>query len=665
MSSLPPTPAHPWKPLPKGGFTGTVWSAPGATNGQDPYLIWAEADRFAGYHFGHGRGSDTQPKWLPIVIELTALADVPALVAASSTAWLQIPQVYLNVPGLRFCSARVKPKFFARLRSDPSLRGLIARFELGLPVGHHTHALKDPCTPSSQPTPAPGLLQGKVLGLIDGGLALVNSAFLDHRGQARVKHFWRQDETQDGNWPGDQPRRRVPLDPARAGPRPPDMGYGHELSGAAIDAAMARYTRNAQVDEDALYQHLQLWDLSKPINHGTHVASLACGPRAYASSAGNENTPPNWNPTDDPASRCDLVAVQLDWSNVLDTSGGAMNVSVLDGLMYILARCATSAQVVVNISWGTLAGPHDGSSILEAAMDQLVSLLGERLQIAVPAGNGYQGRTHANAELQKDKPLTLHWRVQPDDRTQSFVEIWLPDDASEVDIAITPPGHVQPLPKVRRGQSGVWEGNGPHPLCGLIYPASSALGTQGTCVLLALAPTFSFRKQVATAPFGSWRITLTNKGQAPVVFDAYVERDDVALGQHTGARQSYFEDAAYDTSGNIGSFVDHADNPTPIRRSGIFNSLSTGLRTVSVGGTRRQADAWSRFALYSPRRPDPDASRPQRPGVKTVPDTLQTSDDNVALWGVLGAGSRSGSTVRLAGTSSAAPLQARDMLNKR
>ena len=49
--------------------------------------------------------------------------------------------------------------------------------------------------------------------------------------------------------------------------------------------------------------------------------------------------------------------------------------------------------------------------------------------------------------------------------------------------------------------------------------------------------------------------------------------------------------------------------------------------------------------------------------MKKVPDTLYPSDDNPALWGVLGAGSLSGSVVRLAGTSSSSPQLARDLLN--
>lgn len=637
-----------WSPLPAGEFTGIDWSAPGAIDGQDPYLAWAEADKFAGYRV---KPNGKPPKWLPIVIELAPDASVPRLVEASNIKWLQIPRVYLNQPALRFCTAHVKPRFFEKLRSDAALRRLIQRFELGLPVGHHTRPIHDPCTPDSSPVNAPNRLGGKVLGLIDGGLAFANQVFLDPKGGTRVKHFWRQDDTQDGDWPGNEPHHRAPLDPARAGPRPHDMGYGHELSGAAINAAMAAHTHHGRLDEDALYQHLQLWALRIPVNHGTHVMSLACG-------KGNL-----LQPVDDAASRCDLIAVQFDVANVRDTSGGAMNVSVLDALMYILARCTPEAQLVVNISWGTLAGPHDGSSILEAAMDQLIELCEGRLQVTVPAGNAYQSRTHANDTLAPGASLPLHWRVQPDDRTQSFLEVWIPCGAQGVSISVTPPGHAHPLPPLRPGESGVWLDAQGLPVCGLIYPNQSALGTGSTCALLALAPTFSRSAKAATAPFGSWNVTLTNTGPQPVVVDAWIERDDVALGQNTGARQSYFEDAQYDTSGNLNSFVDHANNPTPIRRSGTFNSLSTGKNTVSVGGIRRHASPGSHFALYSPRKPDPDAGRPQRPGVKKVPDTLAVSDDNPALWGVLGAGSLSGSVVRLAGTSSAAPLQARRLIN--
>ncbi|MGH8831436.1 MAG: hypothetical protein ACREXV_10125 [Polaromonas sp.] len=626
-----------WTPLPQGGFSGIDWAKPGATTGFDPYLVWAEADSFAGY------GLKKPPKWLPVLIELTAGTSVAKLLAAASPAWLDVPPVYSSAAaptGLRFCTARVKPAFFKHIRAGGSLHALIQRFELGLPAGHHT---EDPApgTPSSGATPP--LLTGKVMGLIDGGLAFANASFL-RSGKARTRYFWRQDRQGVGHTPA-------------------SMGYGHELMAADINQVMQHNTYNGMVDESAVYTHFKLHDLQKSVSHGTHVMDLACGPRTLlaqiAGAPPHPDAPPSWALADDDASRCDIVAVQLDWSNVIDTSGGSMNVSVMDGLMYLLSRCAPGAKLAVSLSWGTLAGPHDGSSVLEAAMDQLIALKNGKLQIVVPAGNSYQSRTHANATLSKGEHVTLNWRGQPDDSTQSFLELWLPQDAHGITVQITPP--VRPaLPPLAWGESGMWTDGGAHPLCALIYPRSVATGAHGTCALVAVAPSFSFETSTTTAPSGVWEVKITNTHAGSVTLDAYIERDDVAIGQHTGARQSYFEDQWYDTSGNPGSFVDHPDNPTPIRRSGNFNSLSTGQHTLSVGGQRVTDSSWAR---YSPRKPDPDASRPSRPGVVKVPDAEAFSDENPALTGVRAAGTRSGAVVRLRGTSDAVPQQARRVLN--
>ena len=613
-----------WSQLPKGDFTGIDWARPGATKGFDPYLIWAEADRFAGYH-GH------PPTWLPVVLELDPGTTVSQLEALSSRKWLQVPPVYTSVAapaGLRFCTARVKREFFKQIRPGGHLHHRVLRVEMGLPLGHQAD---DPTAPSSHPPLdlKPGeLLKGKVAGLIDGGLAFADDRFL-RNGKARTRYFWRQDGKGVGRTPA-------------------GLSYGHELTAADINSTMNQCTYNGMVDEAAVYEHFKLKDLRKSVNHGTHVMDLFCGARAGV----NDDT-----------SRADIVAVQLDWDTIFDSSGGSMNVHVLDGLMYILSRCARSAKVTVNISWGTLAGPHDGSSILEAAMDQLITLRPGHLQIALPAGNSYQSRTHVNQTLSKGELVTLYWRGMPADLTQSFVEIWLPPGTTGIEIELTPPGGT-PLPALKWGESGMWTGTGTHPLCAIIYPESVATGRHGTCALIAVGPTFSFEKKMTTAPSGVWTIKLTNRTRdataAPVTLDVYVERDDEVLGAHNGAQQSHFEDAAYDMSGNPGSFVDHAGNPSPIRRSGNFNSISTGKKTVTVGGVRASDGSW---ALYSPQRPEPDPTRRQRLGVNNVPDVHEGSDDNVTLVGLRAAGTRSGAVVRLVGTSGASPQRARKLLN--
>jgi hypothetical protein len=652
-----------WSKLPKGEFTGIDWAPPNATNGFDPYLIWAETDRFAGY-------GGTKPKWLPVAIELKAGTTVAQLVAAASPKWLHVPPVYTSraaPTGLKFCTARVRPAFFKHIQPGGRLHTLVLRFELGLPAAEYAD---DPTGRGTGITPphstgaayqaeaqAETLLSGKVLALIDDSLALAQANFL-HQGKARTRYFWRQDAQGKGR-------------------TPPELGYGHELTAADINAAMQANVYNGLVDESAVYVALGLSTLGSKmpsrerffhaldtaVSHGTHVMDLAGGPRTLLAQVANLpptfDAPPTWAPANDDASRAPLIAVQLDHDTVKDTSGGSMNVHVLDGLMYILSRCAATAKVTVNVSFGTLAGPHDGTALLEAAMDQLITLLRGRLTIAVASGNSYQLRTHANTTLAKNKSAKLHWRVLPDDTTQSFVEIWIAEGCEGVDIEITPPGSTS-LVALKFGQSRMWTNGGNLPLCALIYPKTVATGRRGTCALLAVAPTFSFKKKTSTSPAGIWQIKLTNSGTQAATVDAYIERDDVMIGTRSGARQSHFEDGWYDTSGNPGSFVDEPDNPSLIRRSGNFNSIATGSKTVSVGGTRITGPRW---AHYSPQRPDPDAGRPQRPGVVKVPDTEAFSDENPAATGVNAAGTRSGAVVRLRGTSDASPQIARQLLN--
>ena len=112
-----------WHKLPKGGFTGIDWAKPDATNGFDPYLVWAEAGRFAGY-------GGAQPKWLPVAIELSPGVSIAQFIGAASPQWLHVPPVYTSSAaptGLRFCTARVKPAFFKHIQPGGNLHALVKR----------------------------------------------------------------------------------------------------------------------------------------------------------------------------------------------------------------------------------------------------------------------------------------------------------------------------------------------------------------------------------------------------------------------------------------------------------------------------------------------------------------------------------------------------------
>lgn len=650
-----------WSDLPRGLFTGIDWARKKALDGWDPYLVWAEADRFSGY-------GERRPRRLPVAIELKNDVTVDQLVKAAKGS-LRVPKVYASPfapAGFRFCTGDAKPAFFAALHAGGALGKLVERVELGLPAAPYTGE-KPPAEHRRPPTSvgaryrreaaAERPLTGKVVGIIDDSLALAHANFLAG-GRARTRYFWRQDGHGVGGVPG-------------------ELGYGHELSAADIDAAMRHHTHAGMVDESAVYTSLGLSGLGRKwpsgemrfraldglASHGTHVLDLFAGPRTLLSQIAGVppglDAPPSWALAEDDASRAPLVAVQLDYSTVADTSGGSLNVHVLDGLLYILSCCAPDARIVVNVSFGTVAGPHDGTSVLEAAMDELVRLNQGRLQVTLAAGNSYQQRTHANFTLAPRKTQELRWQVLPDDTTQNFLEIWIEEDCDGVEIEVVPPGR-DALPVLKIGEGKMWAADGKTPLCALIYPRRTATGRRGTCALLAVGPTTALGPAAALAPSGPWLVNLRNRGATEATIDAYVERDDVVGGTHTGARQSHFEDETYDTSGNPDSFVDHPGNPTVIRRSGSFNSIATGHGTLSVGGTRMTGPEW---AHYSPQRPDPDPERKQRPGVRSEPDDRAVSDEHPVLEGVNGAGPRSGDVVRLRGTSSAAPQVARALLN--
>lgn len=646
-----------WTPLPRGAFTGIDWAVPGATHNCDPYLVWADSDGFAGY-------GGKVPRWLPVAIELRAGATIAQLVAAGSSGWLRVPPVYTSQAapaGLRFCTAQVRPEFFGALRPGGALGALVQRVEMGLPATDEDAAGSTRQAKSASAA-SPARLAGKVFGVIDDSLALAHANFLGAGRAPRTAFFWRQDGRGQGA-------------------KPEGFGYGHELTAADIAAAIDRHVYGGLVDESAVYAALGLstmghcWPKGKvpfhaldtAVSHGTHVTDLAVGPRTAAAQIANlppgYDAPPAWQLAGDDASRCAIVVVQLDYDTVKDTSGGSLNVHVLDGLMYILSRCGDEAQVTVNISMGNVAGPHDGTMLLERAMAQLVQLHGGRLQLVLPAGNSYQLRTHANLPLAPGASGTLYWRVQPDDSTQSFVELWVQEGCEGVAVELTPPGHTGPLASCGIGESGLWRDAGGRPMAALIYPDRVATGERGTCALLAVAPTFAFAADAATAPSGVWKIRLTNRGSTPAVVDAYVERDDVVLGTRGGARQSHFEDdpaLAWDEQYDPSAFVDEPRRMTPIRRGGNFNSIATGAGVQSAGGRRFGDGSW---AHYSPRTPDPDAARPSRPGVVKVPSASAASDEDPALQGLKAAGTRSGAVARLAGTSDAAPQVARQLLN--
>src|SRR5262249_30197047 len=270
-----------------------------------------------------------------------------------------------------------------------------------------------------------------VIGVIDDGIAFAHERFrrLGNQGlETRVEFFWHQ----DGVWQG--PASPVPI--------------GREWDKAAIDQLLATCTHAGAVDEDELYARSGLIDFTLyghksaawRIAHGTHVMDVACG------------FDPAQNRDDRP-----IVAVQLPVRVTADTSGATLFPHVQQAMQYILDRADVIAQarglahlpVVINLSYGTIAGPHDGPSPIEEPVGTLVTQSAARgvpLRVVLPAGNSYLSRCHAQVQFRRrNTSTTLDWRVLPDNQTPVYLEIWLPSRAtgsagpSRLEVTVTSP----------------------------------------------------------------------------------------------------------------------------------------------------------------------------------------------------------------------------------
>ncbi len=493
-----------------------------------------------------------------------------------------------------------------------------------------------------------------VIGIIDDALCFASDRFRIGD-KTRVEFVWLQDGV-----------RPAPGAPAYSGT--PPVSYGLELAKddqppyKGIDTMLAECTHAGAVDENEVYRRTGLVDFThagqqaaaKRIAHGTHVMDLAAGEDADSKC---ENRP--------------IVCVQLPAAVTADTSGGDLHTYALDAIEYILLRADEIAAkrgiervpVVINFSYGMVGGPHDGTSELEMAVDALVewrrTVRNAPTAVVLPSGNSYLSRCHAKIEF--DRPgdeVVLPWRLPPDDWTSSFVEIWMPyrkpepGNGDRVEVTIETPGGEIFTPGVGEDPSKVYEWRaGTHVICSVRYiyvPADTERGM----FLISVAPTFSLDPAVTTAPAGTWKVRIKNlampKG-API--QVWVLRDDTLFGHPRRGRQSYFDAACYQRFDHMGREQQKDQPGCPVQRASLQNAIGTGDKPAVISAFLRKEMAPAKYSAGGPITPPRGAAQAHRAG----PDAMAVGDDSDVLYGVLAAGSRSGSVVAMNGTSVAAP----------
>ncbi|MCW5806468.1 MAG: S8 family serine peptidase [Deltaproteobacteria bacterium] len=360
-----------------------------------------------------------------------------------------------------------------------------------------------------------------MIGLVDWGLDFTHPNLRARDGRTRLLALWDQR-------------------PGRAhGPRP--YGYGTVHGRGAIDRALAEEDPFAALGYDPADA-----DVDGHGSHGTHVADIAAG-RPVVGRGGV-------------APGASLVFVHLAMHERGPRSI-ASSVSLLEGIDFI-ARVAGARPWVINLSLGSHAGPHDGSTLVEQALDAAVSA-GPGRVIVQSAGNYFSRRIHTQGVLRTGERAVLVWLVDREDETPNELEVWYRRGDAIIARVWSPSG--------REVAVAAPDSHGP------IVDGGEVIGRFGHRTGDPNNGDNQITIVIEPRPHGRWRVELEAVRAAEGTYHAWIERDEARPGSQSRlAREAV--------------------------RTTTTNSISNGHRTISVGAYDASRDAVAPFSSAGPTR---------------------------------------------------------------
>ena len=377
-------------------------------------------------------------------------------------------------------------------------------------------------------------------------------------------------------------------------------------------------------------------------SHGTFITDLAAGHPV----AGGVIDRPIYTFDLSRLSTADTSGTRLDVHSVLA-------VMFLTGVVHLFLNCAPKP-MVINFSYALRAGPKDGTGFAEQEMARLVRdrhNSSAPTWLVLPAGNGFRDQGHALLSPERGQSAQVEWRIQPGDQTPSYVEIW-GDPVPGATVTITPPGHGPETVDLDATSDSV------HDLMARGLPIARVFRQnvgERVRITVAVAATLNVDHPEAVASSGAWIISAQATEQG-FTLHLDVQRDDTPEGFPRYGRQSYFDGA------NLGALdrdtIEYtAPRPSsePVQRQFTLSSYGTkNDDQVIVAGGAIDSDALSRAALYS-------ASGPALGGRQT-PELSAVSEETRTHPARLAAGMYSGSVAYYSGTSTAAALVTRQIV---
>ena len=459
------------------------------------------------------------------------------------------------------------------------------------------------------------------LAVIDFGCPFLHAQFRSASG-TRVRALWDQ---------GSEPGTALHVDGPQSWPwdTTDDFGYGRKICADMLDAITQAAGKADAPDESVVYRGIDhLIDYDDPrrriwrATHGAHVLSVAAG------------APDPLTGNDDCAAAANLVFVQLPSLTAMDSSGGSLAAHLLDGVRFAMSRVEHGRPLVVVISYGNCAGPHDGNSLIESALHELLKQRPDNFAIVLAGGNSRHERGHARRTVRRDRSAVLRLQLAEGDTTDSFVEVWYPNIGPALELRLRGPGRVwsewigQGQQQIMRAETTAQD------VVVMIRHDRHVPNGDGAHVLIAFAPT---AQPVGVAcdlcEAGLWEaeLRLANPGAGEIIFDAWIERDD-PVGRASAPRTHFADQLRGDEHDTI-------------------SSIANGEHTIKAFG----------FNIESG-RPAPYSSLPKAPLLAKPEQALQVMaacENDEVNPDIAGAATRSHETYRMKGTSVAAPVLAR------
>ncbi len=509
-----------------------------------------------------------------------------------------------------------------------------------------------------------------IIGLIDSAIALAHARFRRIDGGTRVLSAW----LQAGEW----------RDPAA-------VPFGRELFRTEIDRLMWRATLGGAIDEDAFDRSAGLTQFHHPrgdrrlnenATHGTHVGDLAAGFELRDSSA------------DEARRRLPIIAVGLPPRACIGASGNFLEFYAIHAVDYIIDRADRiwsacgygdgGFPIVINLSYGLQAGPKDGQKLIEKVIrvaTERAETEGRPIRVVLPAGNDLLSEGAADFRVSASQKVDLDWRIRPGDHTPNYAEIWSDVIAGKahkkashpLTVSLAPPGG--PAGPNGAGKAGqiatLIDDADPNTPLAKIYcrlhdntPLHGSPGSPWHRLVYVLCTRQTLGNSISpTSPAGRWAISVSPNGNEAQRGFAYVQSDQsLTFGSETGLVSS-FAHPEFEADDESGRPIDAWSYPTddtapvltdttpPMMRRGTLNAIASSNSVRVIGSYRRTDGAPSVFSSA--------ASSGAVGNGRAAPTALLPGDDGAARFGLMAAGSRSGSAAVMQGTSFSTALATR------